>query len=234
MGEKHLLVEGIADQEFFTACCEKAGLDGKMQIGPPTKHGCKRDGKSNAISLLPDLMQQMNDGSVTGLGLVVDADTDHSNGLGFARTKERVEAIAREYGYSYAKRLDSSTGGFYFTHADGLPEFGLWIMPDNNTDGLFEDFIKYSVIAEESKLLNQAIKTVADLFASPPEKPKLIPKFKDIHTSKAEVATWMAWQTIPAPGKSLRGAVDDNLLDFSQGHAQELIKWLRRIFAGAA
>ena len=220
MGQNILLVEGMADREFFSCCCNNAGLGKKIKVSPPKDLGSKEGGKGNAISLLPDLIQQMRDGSVTGLGLVVDADYEKTNGLGFAKTKIKVENIIKEHGYT-VKKQNTRFEGFSFKHNDGFPDFGLWIMPDNRLDGFLEDFIKQSVVQGDSDLFNHAENTVAKL-------PN--PKFKPIHVSKAEVATWMAWQTIP--GQSLKGAIGGNLLNFDEGHAKAFIDWLKRIFAG--
>jgi hypothetical protein len=52
MGNKYLLVEGLADRDFFSACCRQVGL-GKVQVKPPIDLGAKQGGKGNAISVLP-------------------------------------------------------------------------------------------------------------------------------------------------------------------------------------
>ena len=136
-----------------------------------------------------------------------------------AEQQEKIETIIEDCGYSTGGNRKLKSGGFCFTHKDGLPNFGLWIMPDNKTDGFLEDFIKSSIIQSEFNLLAHANSTVTQLPA---------PKFKTIHKSKADIATWMAWQTMP--GQPLVGAVGGNLLDFNNSQAKNFIDWLKHIY----
>ena len=92
-------------------------------------------------------------------------------------------------------------------------------MPDNSSDGLLEDLIKGAIIEDEHVLFNTAEHCVQSLKT---------PKFKVIHRSKAEVATWMAWQK--TPGQPLVGAVGGNLLDFQSGTGKFFIDWLKRVY----
>ena len=221
---KKLLVEGEQDRLFTEACCELVGLKGKIQIGPPSwlANGGSRagNGKNNAIKLLPDLIGQTNDGSVTHLGLVIDADFLATHGLGFEKTWDTVTALLEENGYQIPPKPSAASAGFRLPHKDGLADFGLWIMPDNFSDGMLEDFIKGSVMQSEQGLLDHACQTVAALPTT---------KFKPNHQSKAEVASWMAWQE--SPGQGLNGAVGGRLLDFKSGLAQQYVAWLKEVFS---
>jgi hypothetical protein len=53
-------------------------------------------------------------------------------------------------------------------------------------------------------------------------------KFKPHHYSKAEVATWLAWQK--PPGHGLYYVVYDNLLDTNHALFEEMQQWLKKIF----
>ena len=92
-------------------------------------------------------------------------------------------------------------------------------MPDNYSEGMLEDWIKQSVHESETTLLGLAINTIKNL----PNK-----KFKPIHNSKAEVATWMAWQK--RPGRGFDGAIDDDLINFQCKSMTQLIKWIKHIY----
>ena len=214
---KKLLVEGEADTSFFEACLREAGIV-DVWVGPPKDFGGKEYGKGNALNILPELIQGLADESSKRLALIVDADFPETD-LGFLKTWSKITKILRDYGYSVQDNPPKSTAGIVFRHTDGLPDFGLWIMPDNTRDGLLEDFIKDSAANAEQPLLGHAIKTVKDL----PTK-----KFKEIHNSKAEIATWMAWQAMP--GQGLQGAVGGKLLDFEKGQAKQFIDWLKKIY----
>lgn len=214
MSSKKLLVEGEADRDFFTACCRVAGIGDPIDIAPPKQFGAGGYGKGNALKILPDLLKRVDVGEITQLGLVIDADFQSTDN-GFDKAFGTVQRILQDWGYD----ISSATNGFIFKHPDKLPDFGLWIMPDNASDGLIEDFIKQSVIASDLPLFNRAAMAVSAL----PE-----PKFKPIRASKAEVATWMAWQE--KPGQPLAGAVGQNLIDFDNGLPKLFIEWLRQVY----
>lgn len=216
---KKLLVEGEADRAFFEACCRVAGLEGVVQVGPPTDFSGTGDGKANALHILPRMIESMNDGTVTHLAIIIDADFEQTNGLGFGRTWQKAADIFRDAGYNVGSHPKPQPSGFVFSHPDGLPDVGLWIMPDNSSDGFLADFVKAAIIDEEKTLFNLAGNSVQGLQT---------PKFKQIHLTKAEVATWMAWQE--TPGQRLVGAVGNELISFQSGLAKQLIDWLKRVY----
>ncbi|MEI7866495.1 MAG: DUF3226 domain-containing protein [Candidatus Methylumidiphilus sp.] len=216
--EKKLLVEGETDRSFFQACLREAGIIDEVGVCPPTDYKALGSGKGNALHILPMLITNLADGTLSRLALIVDADFTETYS-GFSETWRKITGILRESGYCIPENPPTSTNGFIFTHTDGLPDFGLWIMPNNTKDGMLEDFIKASIVCTEKPLLAHALTTVNSL----PNR-----KFKDIHLSKAEIATWMAWQTIP--GQSIAGAVGGKLLDFQTGQAKQFLDWLKKVY----
>ena len=54
------------------------------------------------------------------------------------------------------------------------------------------------------------------------------PKFSPLQRSKAEVATWLAWQK--RPGHGLDSAVREGLLDTGSHGYLQLVAWLNQIF----
>lgn len=46
---------------------------------------------------------------------------------------------------------------------------------------------------------------------------------------KANIHTWLSWQE--EPGKPMGQAITKRYLDTSAPHAQQLIDWMRRLFA---
>lgn len=217
MGDKILLVEGEADEGFYTAISREINLDVSIKVGRPIKFGGVASGKGNAINLLPTLIDQMKDGQINKLAMIIDADYDASHGLGIKKTLNQVTSILNANSYKISNKV--KTGGYRFKHTDGLPDFGLWIMPNNTDDGLVEDFIKSTIIAAQIPLLNKAVRTVDSLKT---------PLFKSIHKSKADVATWMAWQEVP--GQAMHGMVGGKFIDFTSGEAKNLVTWLRSIY----
>lgn len=216
--KKHLLVEGEADQRFFGLCLQRAQLAGQVGVGPPMSYGAQGSGKGNAISLLPTLLKQLETGEITHLALIVDADAPSSNGLGFQKTVDKVYDQAKSRGYQHPKRLAAGSG-YRFTHPDGLPDLGLWVMPDNASDGFLEDFMLQSAHLDEAQLIADAKKAVSKLAS---------PKFPPHHRSKADAATWLAWQE--KPGRGLHGSFGGNLIDWSRPPAKPFEEWLKAVF----
>ncbi|MFN9914703.1 MAG: DUF3226 domain-containing protein, partial [Pirellulaceae bacterium] len=107
-----------------------------IQVMTPRNAGACVDSKTNAIHVLPTLLSQLDDASIDNLGMVVDADYRDELGLGFAHTLDKIREQVLAHGFSSEKRLQE--GGFLFDHPDGLSPFGVWIMPDNRSDGMLE------------------------------------------------------------------------------------------------
>lgn len=218
-----LLVEGEGDRGFFEQVCKSLALNPAIKVAPPKDYQADyeerlRNSKQGVLNLLEDLLSELLDeGAPTQrLAIIVDADYENEQGLGYNKTIQQVSKLAADYDFSLA---ENQTNGLCFKHNDGLAEFSLWVMPNNRTDGMLEDFIKTCVTPGEQSLFGYAVQIVQNV-------PN--PKFKPHHYSKAEVATWLAWQK--PPGHGLYYAVCDNLLDPNHALFQEMELWLKNIF----
>jgi hypothetical protein len=219
-----LLVEGEDDKGFFEQVCKSIQLNPAIKVAPPKDYQADyetalRNGKQAALNLLLDLLVELLEEAAPTqrLAIIIDADYEQEQGLGYQKTIEQVANRVAEYGFSL---VENRTQGLCFKHSDGLAEFGLWVLPNNQGDGMLEDFIKACITSTEQSLFNHAIQVVQDV----PE-PK---KFKSHHYAKAEVATWLAWQK--PPGRGLYYSVYDNLLDTDHALFQEMEQWLKKIF----
>lgn len=218
MADRILLVEGDADKRFFKEICKTLELHASVEVAPPKDVGGSQNNKEGVFNHLSYLLNQLGDAEITRLAVVVDADSV-ANGGGYPRAIERVENIVKQYGFTLAP--NHPVAGVIFQHDDGLADFGLWVMPNNSKEGMLEDWIKSCVHSNEHKLFTHAQEVVDTL----PQ-----PKFKPIHRSKAEVATWLAWQK--QPGHGLYRIVEDNLIDLNSDMFQELRDWLNHIYEG--
>ncbi|MBI3230180.1 MAG: hypothetical protein HYZ45_08420 [Burkholderiales bacterium] len=223
--KKLLLVEGENDRLFYQICCDRFAKLRDIEVGPPSRYmhwkdGEKPDGKNNAIDLfLTEVSRLAQDVGRSHLALVVDADSPATDGLGFRKTWEKITPTLEKAGYTIPPYPNKSNSGTIFQHNDGLPAIGLWVMPDNFNKGFLEDFVKKTLKAEEKSLFSHAATTVSALQN---------PKFKQHHLSKAEVATYMAWQE--TPGQGLHGALGAKLLQFDKGVGNNFIVWLQQCF----
>jgi len=216
MAEHILLVEGESDRSFFKEVCKTLGLHPSVTVAPPRDVGGSHNTKEGVFNLLPDLLNQLGDAEIARLAVVVDADSE-DNGGGYNRVIDRVTEIVRLYGFTLRS---NPVGGILFQHGDGLADFGLWVMPNNCDEGMLEDWIKSCVHPDEHELFAHAETVVNTL-------PKT--KFKPIHISKAEVATWLAWQK--QPGHGLYRAIEDQLIDRNSALFKELCIWLTHIYS---
>lgn len=218
-----LLVEGEGDRGFFDQVCRSLALNPAIKVAPPKDYQADyeeplRNSKQGVLNLLDDLLNELLDevAPTKRLAVIVDADHKQEQGLGYQKTIEQVSKIAADYDFTLA---ENQANGLYFKHSDGLAEFGLWVMPNNRTDGMLEDFIKTCVTPNEQSLFDHAVQIVQNI-------PN--PKFKPHHNSKAQVATWLAWQK--PPGHGLYYSVKDDLLNTNHALFQEMEQWLKKIF----
>jgi hypothetical protein len=221
-----LLVEGSNDKLFFEAFCKKCNLDTEVLVAPPSELTAEYvyDTKQGCIKHLPLQFKRVRNGAITRLGLVLDAD-QISDGGGFAKTIEQIAAtIDPELGFA-THPTSLSNGGLIFANNNGLADFGVWIMPNNASEGILEDWLSQTILTEGKvrTLLTHAEQTVAAL-------PNLldIPAFTPSNHKKAEIATWLAWQK--KPGMGLAYTIKEELLDQTTPQYLGLQEWLKRVF----
>ena len=94
-------------------------------------------------------------------------------------------------------------------------------MPDNQFSGMLEDFLVQLIPENSRDLLEIAENCVAEARRNGAP-------FKEVHRTKAEVHTWLAWQD--EPGKQLHQAVDHRVLDPEKPESRPFVDWFRRLF----
>lgn len=213
--KKILIVEGDADKSFFEKICRKLNLDAGVKA--PKDLGGNRNSKEGVFEQLKLYLPQLNGGAYSQIAIVVDADYSQHHGLGYQGTIDRVSEIVQPYDFILDQ---NSAHGIRFKNSEGLADFGLWIMPNNHNEGMLEDWIKSCVKEDEHALFQQAVAAVQQIPT---------PKFSGHLTSKAEVATWLAWQK--KPGHGLYSVIKDELLNVEHPLFNELEQWLTNIFA---
>ncbi|MCK5720641.1 MAG: hypothetical protein KAH84_11950 [Thiomargarita sp.] len=216
-GKQILLVEGTSDKSFFEKICKNLSLDATVKVTPPKDIGGTHNSKGGVLNQIPILLPQLNDGQKTNIAAIVDADYIR-HGSGYQKTIEQIAKILNDFDFQLKTDIPNKNG-LYFENSDGLPDFGLWVMPDNKQEGMLEDWIKSCIKDDENSLFQHASDTVHNLSH---------PKFKPHLTTKAEIATWLAWQK--TPGHGLYSAINDKLLDEDSIIYQNLCRWLKDIF----
>ena len=135
------------------------------------------------------------------LGIVVDADTN------IAGRWQRISQILTESGKYHVP--------------DILPKIGVWMMPDNQLNGMLEDFLAMLAVNDQ-ELLDEVDTTLTTL------ENKELNKYKSVHKAKARIHTFLAWQE--EPGVSMGNAIAKSYLRADSEQAVLFVDWLRRLF----
>lgn len=195
-----LLVEGKNDLMVFANIFEKHKVKESFKI--EDKNGFTEIFKSLPIYFKTDTKT---------IGVVLDADSSLKD-----KWQQLKDHILKEgYGPN-----SLGTGGTILS-ADGLPKFGVWIMPDNKENGMLEDFIKH-LVPKEDKMMPFVEDKLTELEG------KKLNKYKTAHKSKARIHTWLAWQE--DPGTPMGLAINRTYLDSNAELSVQFVKWINDLF----
>ena len=205
--KKTLLVEGVDDEHVLKHICgyhSIPNLDEVKQLG----------GDRELLSTIPVQLKASNEeGDV--VGVVMDADTNVSDRW------QSIRYRFLEVGYPEAIVPDQpDPTGTILQPPSGtlLPRAGIWIMPDNTTTGILENFLTF-LVPQPNLLYKHAINSVDSI----PDQ-----RFSDLDKPKAVMHTWLAWQK--EPGQPYGTAITSRFLDASLPQANLLVSWLNRLF----
>ncbi len=204
--KKILLVEGPDDEYVLKHICGNRGLP---RLDDVKAHG----GVDQLLDSFPVRLKASEYGDI--VGVVIDADTDLR--LRWQSLRDRLIRVG------YQTVPDNPTpDGTILDPPPGilLPRMGIWIMPDNQTKGILEDFLRFLVPAG-SQLFSHVQSSVVAI----PEEER---RFNRLVEPKAIIHTWLAWQE--EPGKPLGTAITARFLDPNVAQADVLVSWLNRLF----
>jgi len=205
-GKRILLVEGTDDEHVLKHICGNRGvpkLDAVTPLGSVEK----------LLDSVPVRLKASEDGDI--VGVVIDADTD------LAARWQSLTARLRHAGYA-AVPGNPAADGTIIEPPGGvlLPRVGIWLMPDNQTTGILEDFLRF-LVPSGSALFGHVTARVAAI----PEGER---RFGQLAEPKALIHTWLAWQA--EPGKPLGTAITARYLDPNVAQVDALVSWLKRLF----
>ena len=149
---------------------------------------------------------------VTALGVVLDAD-DAPQGR-----YQRIQQLCNPLFPSLPADLPRE--GMVADNTDGK-RLGLWIMPDNKSDGDLETFLKFLVPSNQDPLWSMACSSVAQARAAGAA-------CRERQISKSNLYTWLAWQD--PPGQSPGPALTKKILDPNSTSAELFVSWFRRLY----
>jgi hypothetical protein len=199
---KKLLVEGNDDQHVIWALLEKFEIRQTFDV-------IDCEGIDNLYKAIPLRFKQSETKTA---GIIIDADTDIGK-----RWSEVKQLLAREQ-FNIPNELPPA--GLVLSNKNNL-KVGVWIMPDNNLNGMLEDFISF-LIPRDDKLL-PIVNTALDEIEN-----QKLNKYSLLHKSKAKIHTWLAWQE--DPGTPMGLSITKKYLSINDETGLPLIKWLQTLF----
>ena len=199
---QQLLVEGNDDLHVLWALCEKFKIRQSFDI-----IDCK--GISNIYEQIPTRFKQSE---IKTIGIIIDADTNLSTRW------DSLKDILNKQGYNPPMELPSN--GFIAQNSDNIT-VGVWIMPNNNLNGMLEDFIAF-LVPNDDKLL-PIVRTNLDNIEK-----EALNKYLLIHKSKATIHSWLALQE--DPGTPMGLSITKKYLSTNEENCLILINWLNNLF----
>lgn len=202
-----LLVEGNDDQHVVWALCKKHNVPETFDV--IDCESVEKVLKSLGFRLkLADINSR--------IGIVMDADTSLKS-----RWDSFVSILKRTGKYD-CDALTLPQDGLVLEPTDNTyPKVGIWLMPDNNQNGMLEDFM-LALAKPDDVLMKKSEDVLTDL------ETEGIQRYKPAHRSKAKIHTYLAWQDIP--GRPMGQAITANILNSDSDMAVKFADWLKELF----
>jgi hypothetical protein len=224
MVDRILVVEGEEDFHLFRTLLRLCGLStAEREVKVLV---CEPAGKFNALETFwnnLELPLQIASRQ-TQIGLVVDADFE-THGTGHAATVQKINAKARELDLNPLLQPGTGAAGYELKlGTDSKTKVGVWVMPDCASDGYTEHLLHDAVNPVEQLRFEYAKQACQTALAHP----TLEFPVKDHHHTKAELDTWLAWQSTPR--MQFGKAFDEFLFNIDNPQMQPLISWLNWLY----
>ncbi len=197
-----LWVEGKDDSAVVQSLCRQHRLPRAFVV---TERG-------GITEILKGLPVEVRAPDLECFGIVVDANGD---------ADDRWRAIRELLGSNGYPELPASPGsdGIVVPAPPNRPRVGVWIMPDNRSPGMVEDFVARLIPADD-RLWPRASDAIE---AIPPQDRR----FPEARRAKALIHTWLSWQE--DPGSPMGQAITKGDLDADAPLARRFMDWLRRL-----
>ena len=215
--ERLLLVEGVND------CHSVFHLFWMFQRADPN-FGFHECGNDNGVldSLAARLVSSRHKQKILGLILDSDMEGPPPNEV----IASRLDQLVSRAGQYYPLPASFPSDGLIVDPLSGrpeaarLPKLGVWLMPNNQSHGMFEDLLAQSMSLEAEEYTRRIVlRAREDKIAS----------FKDTHLSKSIVRTYLAWQDppdIPYLGLAIRKGAFERIMS----ECRPFMEWLQALF----
>lgn len=215
--KQHLIIEGHDSWVL-------ADLWGKHLPNPegyPTKEYLKKKQffkPANGYDNVPALISAtLKIEGLTNLGIIVDAN-DKGIGSRWDAIKNR---LSTKFGKEVLASADPKPGGIVVQ--EGRLTVGVWIMPDNQSNGYLEHFLESMLPPEGKAELWEYIRTTLKELQA-----QKFCEFEEKNYQKALVRTWLAWQK--EPGLSYGTALSKGYLNPNVEAVKPFLEWITSTF----
>ena len=146
------------------------------------------------------------------LGVILDADTNPQG---------RYESIRNLCKGMFPHLPEKMSAEGLIAGNEDRQRFGLWIMPDNASEGTLETFLRFLVPEDSAAIWAHAAESVAAART-------LGASCRECRIGKANLYTWLAWQD--PPGQSGGTALTRKILDPHSPSSAAFVKWFRSLY----
>jgi hypothetical protein len=235
-----LYVEGADDISAIAALLRRHGYDtkrGKKHLfiahaGDDAGESTGSDGE--LFDVMPDVIKS---NPAQPCGFVFDIDIEVAKR--WERAKGRLQTIVSnliEFSHPLPDRCTSSSKPGYIGQVKGYAKsFGVWLMPDCQTDDQKLEHLVESLIPANDAILLYAKqctaafpKLVSDANATITDAQRKVKCFAEKDRIKAEIRTWLAWQE--EPGQPFGAAITRRYLGNDSPQALAFLDWLSRLY----
>lgn len=224
-----LYVEGPDDVSVIAALLKKHGVDTRQG----TEHlWIKPLGSIQALlEAMPDAIKAER---AFPCGFVLDIDVELIHR--WQAVRDRLQfADDPVISLADAPPTMCPVGGYSGQVMDYPAKFGVWLMPDCSTDGQVLEHLIQTLLRPGDPLWPHAVDSVgkaariADEYnASLSANDRQYERFSDRARIKAEIRTWLAWQS--EPGVPLGAAINNEYLAHDSVQALAFLRWLGQLY----
>jgi hypothetical protein len=224
-----LFVEGSDDTSVISALLKRHGVDTKrgdqhLKIKHQKDDGTPGSGLTILLDNMPDAIRNATNRPV---GFVLDIDIEIAN---------RWSAVCGKLSAAGITPPPTCPSTGFFARLPNYPhQFGVWLMPDCVTDNLKMEHLCESMITDGNPLwafaqasVANAEKLVDEANVTISEEHRRWKRFRDVDRIKAEIHTWLSWQS--NPGSPLGTAINARILGFDSPQAIAFLRWLRDLY----
>lgn len=194
------MVEGQDDKHVVQKICQR------RQYSYP-----RIEDKGGIDRLLASISPELKVSGRQAVGILVDAN-DNPNAR-WTSIRDRLSKV----GVTLPENPDLH--GTIVDTGD-LPRVGIWLMPDNESQGALEHFVERMIPSDDAvwPLSRQYIEGI-------PEEHR---RFKESHSQKAKIHAWLAARE--TPGLLMGTAISSEDLQLDGDLVEKFVAWLQKLF----